>query len=250
MSEQGVAAAFAEHGKWISRFVIDGVEYGGSFDAINDPRLELFFATFAGVGTILELGSLEGGHTIGLARKQGVKRVLGLEGRKTNLARARVAARLLKARHVAFAEADLENAELAAFGKFDAIYCCGILYHLPEPWKLLQQCTAVSPRLFLWTHYSHEDEADVTSGGYKGRLQPEGGLDEPLSGLSPQSFWPTIGSLVNMLTAAGFPVLHILSNDPTQSDGPAITIAAFADGTDELARSPQAKRRKWWRRKT
>ena len=58
-------------------------------------------------------------------------------------------------------------------------------------------------------------------------MLPEGGIDEPLSGLSPHSFWPTIGALVNMLTAAGFPVLHILSDDPTQSDGPASTIAAF-----------------------
>ncbi len=45
--------------------MIDGVPYGGSFDAVNDPRLDLFFAAFPTPESILELGSLEGGHTIG-----------------------------------------------------------------------------------------------------------------------------------------------------------------------------------------
>ena len=88
MTEAEVAAAFAQHGAWISRFVIDGVAYGGAFDAMNDPRVEIFFRTFPEVATILELGSLEGGHTIALAQRDGVESVLGVEGRAANLARA------------------------------------------------------------------------------------------------------------------------------------------------------------------
>ncbi len=121
----------------------------------------------------------------------------------------------------------MEKAELRDLGNFDAIYCCGLLYHLPAPWRLVQQFAAVSQHLFLWTHYCRDSEVDISVDGFEGRMLPEGGIDEPLSGLSPHSFWPTIGALVNMLTAAGFPVLDILSDDPTQSDGPAITIVAF-----------------------
>lgn len=246
MSDPLIAAAFAEQGRWISRFVINGVAYGGSFDAVNDPRLDLFFATVPAPATILELGSLEGGHTIGLARRPGVKRVVGVEGRRTNLTRARLAAQLLKARNVQFVEADLEKVALRELGTFDAVYCCGLLYHLPEPWRLVEQFAAVGRHLFLWTHYCRDHEVETTVNGFKGRILPEGGIDEPLSGLSPHSFWPTIGALVNMLTAAGFPVLHILSDDPTQSEGPAITMAAFAYRPDQLARA--TKRRGWWRR--
>lgn len=244
MAEQSTAAAFAEHGPWISGFVIDGVAYGGTFNAVEDPRLADFWRSFPGSRTILELGSLEGGHAIGLARAPGVKRVLGIEGREKNLARAGLAARLLKARNVEFLHADLETAELGPFGRFDAIFCSGLLYHLPEPWKLLRQFPAISPHLFLWTHYCHDEQADTSAAEFRGRLQLEGGSDEPLSGLSTHSFWPTLGSLMKMLTTAGFCTIHIIDNDITHSDGPAITLAAFTRAGPANA-SPK---RSWWRR--
>lgn len=228
MSAESIAQAFAEHGTWISRFVIGGVTYGGSFDAMSDPRLEAFFAEFPKAETILELGALEGGHTIALGQRPHVTRVLGLEGREANLLRAQTAARLLRAEKVEFVQADLESVALRDFGCFDAIFCSGLLYHLPEPWKLLRQFREVSSGAFLWTHYCKEDEADRSLGGYKGRLQVEGGMEEPLSGLSQHSFWPTLGSLLQMLSDAGFGRLHLLSNDPDQTDGPAVTLAAFA----------------------
>ncbi|MEO5721704.1 MAG: class I SAM-dependent methyltransferase [Chthoniobacterales bacterium] len=223
-----IAAAFAEHGTWISRFVIDGEAYGGAFDAMNDLRVEAFFETFPEVATILELGSLEGGHTIALAQRPGVTDVLGVEGRAVNLARAQLAVRLLEARKVQLVEADLEHAELAQFGRFDAIFCCGLLYHLPEPWRLLRQFPGVSSRAFLWTHYCLEPDADRVVEGYAGRMQSEGGLDEPLSGLSSHAFWPTLEALQQMLRDAGFTRLRILGNEPQQTDGPAVAIAAWA----------------------
>ncbi len=229
MSDPAVASAFAEHGSWVTRFHIEGADYGGAFDAVNDPRLDLFCAAFPDAATILELGALEGGHAIGLARRPGVTSVLALEGRPANLARAQTAARLLQAGNVRFIHADLETVALREFGKFDAILCSGLLYHLPAPWKLLRQFKQVSARAFFWTHYCKEEQANTTVEGYKGRMQAEGGLDEPLSGLSPQSFWPTLGSLVKMLNDAGFPVLHILQNEENHPDGPAVIIAAFAE---------------------
>ena len=229
MTQEEVAAAFAQHGTWISRFVIDGVAHGGAFDAMNDPRLEVFFSIFPEVETVLELGSLEGGHTIALAQRTGVKAVLGLEGRAANLARARLAAGMLQVEKLKFVQADLEEVPLAQFGKFDAIFCCGLLYHLPEPWRLLRQFPDVGSRAFLWTHYCLDADADTTAAGYFGRMQSEGGLDEPLSGLSSHSFWPTLDSLERMLTDAGFGHLRILGNEPEQTDGPAVAIAACTE---------------------
>ena len=228
MSDPAVAALFAESGNWITRFHIDGVDYGGSFDALNDPRLDSFFNVFPNTTTILELGSLEGGHTIGLARRAGVTSVVALEGRQPNLLRAEKAARLLNASKIRFVHADLETAALHQFGKFDAIFCSGLLYHLPAPWRLVRQFNQVSPHAFIWTHYCLEEKANITVEGYHGRMQSEGGLDDPLSGLSPQSFWPTLGSLVQMLNDAEFPVLHLLHNEPGHRNGPAVTLAAFA----------------------
>lgn len=240
MTPSEVTAAFTQHGPWISRFVIDGIAYGGAFDAMSDLRLEAFFRTFPEVATILELGSLEGGHTIALAQRGGVDAVLGVEGRAGNLARARLAARLLEAAKVEFIQADLEKAELALFGKFDAIFCCGLLYHLPEPWRLLRQFPGVGSRAFLWTHYCLEAEADTIVAGYAGRMQSEGGLDEPLSGLSSHSFWPTLDGLRQMLRDAGFARLEILGDEREQTDGPAVAIAAWTEAAPGWSRKRAA----------
>ena len=228
MSDPAVAAAFAEHGSWVTRFSIDGCEYGGSFDVRNDPRPDAFRTAFPEAATILELGSLEGGHTFELARRPGVTSVVALEGRRANLARAQTAARLLKAGNVRFIHADLETVALQQFGKFDAIFCSGLLYHLPAPWKLLRQFKKVSSHAFLWTHYCKEEGANTVMEGYKGTMKGESGLDEPLSGLSPHSFWPTLGSLVEMLKDAEFPMLDILHNEEDHRDGPAVMIVASA----------------------
>jgi len=133
MSDPAVTAAFAKHAPWVTRFRIGGDDYGGSFDALNDPRLDFFCDAFPTARRILELGSLEGGHTIGLAQRPGVEQVLGIEGRAANLARALVAKEILQIGNVDFVQANLETIDLSQFGRFDAVYCSGLLYHLPEP---------------------------------------------------------------------------------------------------------------------
>lgn len=94
MSDPAVAAAFASHQPWITKYELRGASSGGWFDAPNDARLGLFRRCFPEARRILELGSLEGGHTIGLARLPGIESVLGVEGRGANLERARLAKEL------------------------------------------------------------------------------------------------------------------------------------------------------------
>ncbi len=229
MTDPAVAAAFAQHQPWITKYELRGASSGGWFDAPNDPRLALFRRCFPEARRVLELGALEGGHAIGLSHLPGVEFVLGVEGRRENLARARLAQELYEVSNVEFVEADLEQARLADFGSFDAIFCCGLLYHLPEPWKLVEQLAAVAPGLFLWTHCAAETDADLLEAGYKGRRQQEGGPDEVLSGLSPDSFWPTLGSLCTMIVSHGFSELRLFEISSDHVNGPAVTLAAFAD---------------------
>lgn len=220
-------AEFAKRGPWITHYVIEGVESGGNFRALEDERIDQFFESFPRVHSILELGSLEGGHTFALARHPAVERVLGVEARATNIARARFVQPLLHIDNADFMEADLEKADLTTFGKFDAVFCSGLLYHLPEPWKLIVQLSHVAPRLFIWTHYAEENPGNLTVNELKGREYLEGGLDEPLSGVSPKSFWLTLDSLKKVLTKAGFDSIRILHEDPKHCHGPAVTIAAM-----------------------
>jgi hypothetical protein len=77
---------------WWFRFELAGEAFGG--DTPRDTAKVAFFREWLercdGQATaILELGSHEGSHSLQLAALPGVERVLGLEGRADNLARAR-----------------------------------------------------------------------------------------------------------------------------------------------------------------
>lgn len=225
-SSSDLTAEFARFGPWIFQFRIDGQDYGGGISAVGDARIDQFFHFAPEVETILELGSLEGAQTFILAERPGVQRVLALEGREANLRKARFVQELLQVRNVEFAQANLEHAELAQFGKFDAVFCCGLLYHLPEPWKLIEQLPALAPILFIWTQYAAEEEAMDVGRGLRGKIHGEGGPDEPLSGMSATSIWLTLASLRELLRASGYKKIDILHDDPTHANGPAVTIGA------------------------
>ena len=62
-------AEFERLKPWVTKFHIAGSDYGGNFDALNDARIAQFFEIFPAVETVIELGSLEGGHSFALARR-------------------------------------------------------------------------------------------------------------------------------------------------------------------------------------
>jgi SAM-dependent methyltransferase len=221
-----LTSQFAELAPWIYQFRIDGADYGGAISAVGDKRVERFFDFAPRAGTILELGSLEGAHSFILAQHPGVERVLAVEGRESNLRKARFVRELLQIRNVDFVQANLEQTDLAALGKFDAVFCCGLLYHLPAPWKLLEQLSTVAPVLFIWTHYAAEAEARDIGNGLRGKIHHEGGEDEPLSGMSPTATWLTLDSLLSVLKASGFAKTEVIHDDPTHANSPAMSIGA------------------------
>lgn len=221
-----LTSEFAKLAPWIFRFRIEGADYGGAISAASDPRVDQFFRFAPSAETILELGSLEGAHTFMLAERLGTKRVLALEGRESNLRKARFVQELLRVPNAKFAQANLENSDLAAFGKFDAVFCSGVIYHLPEPWKLISQLPAIAPNLFIWTHYAADADAEIVPGGLRGKIHIEGGAAEPLSGMSATATWLTLGSLITSLTKSGYASVHVIDNDLTHANGPAVTIGA------------------------
>ncbi|MDP9003725.1 MAG: class I SAM-dependent methyltransferase [Verrucomicrobiota bacterium] len=224
-----LTSEFAKLAPWVFQFRIDGADYGGSISAVGDPRMEHFLRFAPEAKTILELGSLEGAHSFILAERPGTKRVLALEGREVNLRKARFVQELLRIRNAEFVQANLEHHDLAAFGKFDAVFCSGLIYHLPEPWKLIAQLPAIAPKLFIWTHYAADSEAHPISGALRGKIHHEGGAAEPLSGMSPTATWLTLKSLITVLTTSGYRSVQVMQNDPMHANGPAVTIGASTD---------------------
>ena len=226
MNVADLTAEFAKLGPWIFQFRINGRDFGGGISAVGDERVERFFRYAPEAGTILELGSLEGAQSFILAERAGVKRVLALEGREANLRKARFVQELLQVPNVQFAQANLEQAKMAEFGRFDAVFCSGLLYHLPEPWKLIEQLPAIAPVLFIWTQYACEEEAVEVGRGWRGKIHIEGGSDEPLSGMSETAIWLTLASLRALLSESGYEKIDIIHDDPAHANGPAVTIGA------------------------
>jgi methyltransferase family protein len=202
-----IERAFAEAGPWQSRFVIDGRTYGGDISYQDDRRVADFFDWVGAPASVIELGSFEGAHSAQLAASPSVERLLCLEGRADNVRRARTAIAVLGlADHVQVELFDLEDADLSAFGNFDAAFCAGLLYHLTRPWLLLQELRQRVGMLYLDTHVSPTD--NIVLAGHRGCLYRELGLDDPLSGLQDFSFWPTPEALDEMLAQAGFAVVR------------------------------------------
>jgi SAM-dependent methyltransferase len=226
MKPAELAAEFAKLGPWIFQFRIEGHDYGGGISAAGDARIEQFFRFAPNPATILELGALEGAHTVMLAEHPGVQRVLALEGREANLRKARFVQEQLKVKNAEFGQANLEHVRLAEFGTFDVVFCSGLLYHLPEPWKLIEQFPAVAPAVFIWTQYAAEEEAKDIGRGLRGKIHVEGGPEEPLSGMSATSIWLTLASLRELLRASGYQKIDIIHDDPNHANGPAVTICA------------------------
>jgi SAM-dependent methyltransferase len=213
-------------GPWITKFEINGISYGGNFDGMRDKRIVQFFDEFPDVKTVLELGSLEGGHSFALAQNPSIEKVIAIEARVKNIEKAQFVKELLGDKKVEFVEVDLEKTDLTKFGDFDAVFCSGLLYHLPEPWKLIEQCRKVSKNMFMWTQIAGESEAKKFSGGFRGKWHRESGWLDPLSGVSKYSFWLSMGSLINAFTTNDFNSVHIIENNPKHSNGCAVTLSA------------------------
>src|SRR5262245_31816402 len=201
---------------WWFRFEADGEAFGGQVPR-DTEKVELFFDWARRLGkveTILELGAHEGNHTLQLATGEGVTRVVALEGREDNVRRARLVLEAFPSPKVDFRHYNLERFDPSEFPRFDAVFCSGLLYHLPEPWTLIRKVSGLCRLLYLDTHYAASEEVRV--GPYRGRWHPEG--PDPLSGLSARSFWFTFLDLALVLMENGFLIRYVRDGANGQKD--------------------------------
>jgi hypothetical protein len=122
-----LTSEFAKLAPWVFRFRSDGHDYGGATSAVGDVQVERSFRFSPNAANILELGALEGAHTFILAERPGVKWVLALEGREVNLRNVRFVQELLRVENAKFVQTNLEEGALTPLGKFDAVFCSGLL---------------------------------------------------------------------------------------------------------------------------
>lgn len=216
--------AFDRRGPWVTGVKIDGKIYGRASRHAS-PRLEEFARAFpeASKGRVLEPGSLEGAMTVELAER--AREVVGLEARPSSVERAEFLKGLFGAENIAFHVSNLEEDDLSSYGRFDAVFCCGLLYHLPHPRTLVERMAALSPNLYLDTQYASPEWELTERDGLQGWVRIEDPKD-PQSGISSTAFWPTLDELHRLLSESGYDSIQTLAVLPDNRHGPRMHIAA------------------------
>jgi 2-polyprenyl-3-methyl-5-hydroxy-6-metoxy-1,4-benzoquinol methylase len=199
----------------------------------------LFPDGFAGK-RVVDLGCLEGGYTVELARA-GFD-ALGIEVRQSNFENCQRVKAGTNLPNLTFACDDVHN--LAKYGVFDVIFCCGLLYHLDEPRKFVDLMAQVCRRVVIIDTHVAETRRNgkfrlswVTENeGWAGRWYPEGNSDrwryeaKWSAWSNRKSFWPMKRDLMQGLQQAGFTmVLECPIFDPDRELAHRVTIVGVKD---------------------
>ena len=216
--------AFERRAPWVTGIRMNGKTYGRAARHAS-PRLGEFFRAFpeASKGRVLEPGSLEGAMTVELAKR--AREVVGLEARAESVQRAEFLKGLFGAHNATFRVTDLEEDDLSSHGAFDAVFCCGLLYHLPNPRAFVERVAAVSPNLYLDTQYARDGWDLTTREGLWGWVRREDPAD-PRVGVSGTAFWPTLDELRRLLSESGYGRVETLCVLPDNRHGPRAHLAA------------------------
>ncbi len=139
---------------------------------------------------IADLGCLEGGYAVEFAR-MGFQSV-GIEIRDSNIAACEYVKSNVELDNLQFVQDNAMN--IAEHGQFDAVFCCGLLYHLDQPKAFLESVASVTSRvLILQTHFSVVDSDVLCDSEQKSplaralKLQRKKFRGQSLFGLSPMA---------------------------------------------------------------
>jgi SAM-dependent methyltransferase len=229
------------HGEWSTS--IPGFGHGYA-DLFNRARIDFFrgqIGTFVGKD-VLELGPLEAAQTY-LMATEGAN-VLAVESNKRAFLRCLLIQNLFQFR-AKFTLGDFRPYLATTDKRFDFILAAGVLYHMTEPLKLIEDMCRASDTVGVWTHFydanrlvrdeklSGNFDHEPTEVEWHGRTmrQHRQSYNEMLTwsgfsgGTAPVSAWLTRDSLLGAFDMLGFDVTidHELYDFPA---GPCILLCA------------------------
>lgn len=166
--------------------------------------------------SIADLGCLEGGYTVEFSRMGML--ATGIEVRQSNFdncLRVREGSGLS---NLAFEKNDVWN--LGQYGKFDAMFCCGLLYHLDQPRKFIRlMADQTRDVIMINTHFADDRQSEVfalspmtENEGLPGKWYAEHNADSEgeietfkwTSWTNKRSFWLTKAAILQTLQDCGF----------------------------------------------
>ncbi len=111
---------------------------------------------------------------------------------------------------IRFLRFDAEDLAMQSLGKFDLVFCFGLLYHLENPMLAIRQLEQMTGKLLLV-------EAVISPGDEPTMALIEESPDED-QGLNHIAFYPTEACLLKMFYRAGFPHAYTFSVQPDHPD--------------------------------
>lgn len=175
--------------------------------SVPDPArlraaLDLLAVTCDPGSSVADLGCLHGAYAVEFARAG--YQVTGIEARPDHIAVCASRAAEAGLGSLRFVQDDVRN--IGRLGTFDAVFCCGLLYHLDEPVIFLSLLSQVTRRLLIiQTHFALAGNTDSVNEGRPGTWYEEGGPENPWASWgNPRSFWLTRDALLAAVQDAGF----------------------------------------------
>ena len=131
---------------WYYRFDLDGVrtDLGPPCDRHGHRSVSLIGGErFLAGRTVLDVACNEGGYSFA-ALDAGAARVIGFDVRAINVEKARFVAKVQGRANAEFHVASCDSWLERDPPPVDVVFLCGLLYHLVEPWKTIEQYCALA----------------------------------------------------------------------------------------------------------
>lgn len=128
--------------------------YAALFDDHRIKFAQEILGPFGG-RRVLELGPLEGAHSY-MLHGYGAN-VTAVEANTKSYLRCLCLKEVFGLNRVRFLLGDFLKYLESDGPAFDAIIACGVLYHMPDPVRLLRAISRRTDRILLWTHYFDEN---------------------------------------------------------------------------------------------
>lgn len=246
-STQNALSLFA--GEWSS--AVPGGQQTGSAALFNDHRIRAIASSIGGFAgkSVLELGPLEGGHSVMMA-EQGARSILAIEANSRAFLKCLIVNNIFKKTNIDFV---LGNFDIFLEGnaRFDFILASGVIYHCENPVKTIVNMCRSSDCIGIWSQYY---SAEVVRPLYGEKFEHVGQLMEYdgfkakcfthkyMEALENKAFcgggnaytrWMDRASWHNLFEALGFD-FHILEESVTHPNGPEFTAVAKKRKTPEF----------------
>ena len=234
---------------WVGSLPDEYAVRAGEACFFNDMRVAYAADQFGSLEgkSVLELGPLEGAHSWTLAQRGAA--VDAVEANKTAYLRCLVTKEITGLANVRFHLGDAVKWLEDNSRRYDLVFACGVLYHMPDPVRLLRAIAARTDAVYLWTHYV---DFDGFSAGDKRRADWGATLErQDVGGETIRTFrrgylkaneaatfcggafddhrWMDRGDILKVLALLGFGTIAVAHDDHSSPFGSSFSVFARRD---------------------